>query len=83
MRQRKLEALNRYLRSMSKSRWRTSFGAIEKLTAGPLPKSARKHRPWWANDTSSPGRQCWAWLEAGYRTADVDMAREEVTFERS
>ncbi|MFB3881903.1 MAG: hypothetical protein ACE149_11605 [Armatimonadota bacterium] len=83
MRKRKLEALNRYLREMGRDRWRTSFVAIEKLTGRRLPESARKYRPWWANDASSPGRQSWAWLEAGFHTVDVDMDREEVTFERS
>jgi len=83
MRKRKLEALNRRLRAMSQSRWRVSFGEIERITGSSLPASARRHRSWWANDASSPGRQSWAWLDAGYRTVDVDLARGEMTFERS
>lgn len=43
----------------------------------PLPRSAYKHRAWWANHGSK------AWLKAGLRTEAVDMERQQVTFRLS
>ena len=77
----KYAPLNRYLHTMELDSWRTSFEAIEAIIGGALPRSARKYPAWWAND-ERPGRQSWAWLEAGYRTRDVDVIGGEVTFVR-
>jgi len=38
---------------------------------------ARKHRPWWANQGHA---QSAAWLGAGYKTANVDLENEKLTF---
>lgn len=43
----------------------------------PLPRSAYKHRAWWANHGSK------AWLKVGFRTEAVDMERQLVTFRRT
>ncbi|MFL5796553.1 MAG: DUF6884 domain-containing protein [Actinomycetota bacterium] len=40
---------------------------------GGLPASARRHRAWWANNTSHT--QARAWLEAGWRVKAVDTRR--------
>jgi hypothetical protein len=45
--------------------------------ASALPRSAFKHRAWWANHGSKP------WLKAGFRTEAVDMERQQVTFRLS
>jgi len=78
----KYETLNRHLRSMGLDCWRASFEAIEAIIGDSLPRSARRYPAWWAND-ERPGRQSWAWLEAGYRTSDVDVLGGEVTFRRA
>jgi hypothetical protein len=57
-----------------------TFQEVESVIGGPLPASARKHRPWWANDATGHAHAR-AWLEAGYRTGDVDMTGEKLVFE--
>lgn len=58
-----------------------SFGQIEQLIGGKLPKSAREYRSWWANDTAR-GPQADQWLSAGWRSYEVDLQRGHVTFIR-
>ena len=78
----KYEKLTAYLSaSMTTSRC-MGFREIEEVLGFALPASARKHRPWWANDPS-PGRQSGAWLSVGWETAEVDLGGENVTFQRA
>jgi hypothetical protein len=56
---------------------RLSFSDIEAVV-GQFPTSVRKHRPWWANDKTHS--QASAWLDAGYRVAQVDLPGEVVWF---
>lgn len=57
--------------------WEASFSDVERVLGTPMPESARKHRAWWANDGYA---QSAAWLAAGWKTTNVDMANEKVTF---
>ncbi len=55
-----------------------SFTQIEGLMEKALPMLARRHRPWWGNDSyhvQSVARQA-----AGQRVFNVDRARRVVTF---
>lgn len=61
---------------------RVSFEDIERVLGDALPASAREHRSWWANDPVS-NRQSVAWLQAGWRVDDVDLAAGEVVFQQS
>lgn len=58
-----------------------SFEDLELLIGGRLPKYARQHRSWWANNSSSHV-QSMQWLGAGWRVSAVSMANERVTFTR-
>jgi hypothetical protein len=58
------------------------FTEIEALIGDRLPPSARKHRAWWSNNPSN-SVITYAWLEAGYQSADVDMAAHKLTFRRA
>lgn len=58
------------------------FGGIEEAIGGPLPESAYKHRPWWANQKEGNRSQSDAWQAAGWETRDVDMARQSLKFVR-
>lgn len=58
-----------------------TFSAIEAVIGAPLPASARTHRAWWSNNPTN-NVMTRAWLAAGYRTAEVDMAGERLVFER-
>ena len=81
-RSREYERLARYLRDQpaATSRVTVIFRQIETIIECELPPSARKHRPWWANDAS---HSYTVWLEAGWETRDVDMRSERVTFVRA
>jgi YD repeat-containing protein len=78
----KYDPLRHYLRQQTRSRVPITFQQVESVIGGPLPASARKHRPWWANDATGHAH-AQAWLEAGYRTEQVDMEGEKLTFVRT
>lgn len=58
-----------------------TFEEIELLIGGRLPRYARQHRSWWAND-SGGHVQSQQWLESGWRVSSVNMPGEHVTFTR-
>lgn len=70
-----------YLRLMklAGSEWRVSFGDVEEVLGFRLPDSARRHRPWWTNGGHG---QALAWVNAGWRTSDVDLGGETLVFRR-
>lgn len=78
----KYDPLRHYLRQQARSRVPMTFQQVESVIGGPLPASARKHRPWWANDATGHAHAN-AWLEAGYRTEQVDMEGEKLVFARA
>ena len=77
----KYDPLGHYLRQQTQRRVPMTFRQVESVIGGPLPASARKHRPWWANDATGHAHAN-AWLAAGYRTEQVDMAGENLVFVR-
>ncbi|HEY2707697.1 MAG TPA: hypothetical protein VGI95_06545 [Caulobacteraceae bacterium] len=77
----KYEPLGRRLRHATSDRIRFSFSEIESILGFALPGSARSYAPWWAN-TGGSHVQAKAWLDAGWRTCDVDVPGEQVSFER-
>ena len=58
-----------------------SFAEVEEVLGDPFPASARKYNPWWSNNPSNDPRT-YGWLNAGYHTANVDVAGQAVTFVR-
>jgi hypothetical protein len=78
----KYEPLRRHLASVVSDRTRLSFAEIEGILRFNLPNSARQYAPWWAN-TGGSHIQADAWMSVGWRTSQVDVAGEKVTFERS
>lgn len=77
----KYEPLERYLRDHRLHRWRPSFPEIEKLLGFKLPASAYRHPAWWSNDSTGHSHAL-AWLDAGWRTEEVDLASGKLTFTR-
>jgi hypothetical protein len=78
----KYDALGDYLRNRNSDEVAMSFAEIEKVTGVRLPPSAFAHRPWWSNSgTNSVLTK--VWLEAGYRSARVDMAGRRLVFQRT
>ncbi len=78
----KYDEFNTYLLRQTASEIPMTFAEIEALIGQPLPASARRHRPWWSNSPSN-NVMTRIWLDAGYRTARVDMGSERLVFERT
>ena len=75
----KYDALRRRLAATGGARIAMTFDEIEALLGFPLPASARRHRAFWSNNPDN-NVMTRAWREAGYRTADVDLARGALAF---
>ena len=76
------DPLGVYLKSAKFETLSMTFSEIERLIDGNLPASARKHRAWWSNNPSNSVITK-AWLDAGYVTANVDLAAERLTFRKA
>jgi len=78
----KYDPLRLYLRKQARNRVPMTFQQVESVIGGRLPASARKHRPWWANDARGHAHAN-SWLGEGYRTEEVDMEGEKLVFARA
>lgn len=80
MKPRKYEPLRRHLEGMFQhGEVRLSFAEIERILGFPLPRSAYDAQPWWSN-TRAGHSQAAAWLDAGWKTAELDLAERRVSF---
>jgi hypothetical protein len=79
--QSKYEPLKNHLAKKGYSQVPMSFSTIESIIENNLPPSARKHRAWWSNNPSN-SVITFAWLNAGYKTAQVDLDGEKLVFIR-
>jgi len=77
----KYDPLTAFLRQQPYQEVLCGFGDLEKILGFALPSSARQHRAWWSNNGSN-NVMTRAWLNAGFRTRDVDMEKQRLTFER-
>ncbi len=59
-----------------------TFGDIEALLGGPLPKSAVARKNWWSNRDTPAALQSGAWVGAGYQVHGVDLGAKTVTFRK-
>jgi len=66
------------LASLEGSQWRATFDEIEEILQFPLPASAGLYQAWGANGGGHS--QSSAWRSAGWKTGDVDLKSEMVTF---
>ncbi len=78
----KYEPLETYLRESGREVISMTFGDIERVICADLPPSAFKHRPWWSNNPSNSSITH-SWLNAGYKTENVDMAGKNLVFRKS
>ncbi len=76
------DPLRRHLAERTEPVVRLTFAAIERILGVDLPKSARQYRPWWANEEAGTHVHARAWLDAGRRTANVDLNAGTVEFTR-
>lgn len=77
----KYDALGDYLKRQSGDQVPLKFSEIEKITGTKLPVSARKHRPWWSNNPHN-SVMTKVWLNAGFKSEQVDMAGCKLVFRR-
>ena len=77
----KYQPLETFLRNRRPGRWRASLPEIETLLGFRLPRSATKYPAWWSNDATGHSHAK-AWLDAGWRTEDVNLAGGKLTFAR-
>ena len=78
----KYEPLENFLKARKTARWRAGFQEIEALLGFKLPRSALRYPAWWSNDETGHSHAK-AWLEAGWRTEEVDLAGRKLTFSRA
>jgi hypothetical protein len=77
----KYDALGHFLRRQREAEIPMSFSEIERVTATKLPPSAHRHRPWWSNNARN-SVMTQVWLDAGFRTEQVDMEGRKLVFRR-
>ena len=77
----KYDALGIHLRKQSTDEVPMTFAEIERVTGVRLPHSAREHRAWWSNNPFNSVLTK-VWLDAGFRSAQVDMEKKRLVFER-
>src|SRR5258708_3970640 len=75
----KYEPLTEFLRKQALNEVQMTFGQIERVIDARLPPKAQHHRAWWSN-TPSNNVMTKAWLDAGFRSAQVDMERRKLVF---
>ena len=73
----KYDPLADHLRGSGQESVPMTFADIEQVIGAKLPQSAFTHRAWWSNNPTN-NVMTRAWLEAGYTTAEVDMATHTV-----
>jgi hypothetical protein len=76
----KYDALGSFLRGQGEYVPMT-FREIERVTGTTLPNS-KQYPAWWSNNTWN-NVMTKVWLEAGYRTEQVDIAGEKLVFRRA
>jgi hypothetical protein len=76
----KYDLLGAYLRKQSGDEVPMTFDGIEKITGAKLPVSAGS-RAWWSNNAFNSVLTK-VWLDAGFRSARVDMKKRRLVFER-
>ena len=77
----KYHGLKAFLSAQKQPRLRLTFDEVAKRAGVRLPASAFEHPAWWANEGKSHV-QAKAWLEAGYKTENLDLAAQRVEFVR-
>lgn len=76
----KYDRLGGYLREQDREQIPMTFAEIERVVGTKLP-SSQKHQAWWSNSTSN-NVMTQVWLDAGYRTEQVDTAARKLVFRR-
>jgi hypothetical protein len=76
----KYDALGAYLRAQGADVVPMTFAEVERVVGAKLPKS-QKQQAWWSNSTSN-NVMTQVWLDAGYRSEQVDVVGRKLVFRR-
>ncbi|MGH3854138.1 MAG: DUF7662 domain-containing protein [Pseudonocardiaceae bacterium] len=79
---RKYRPLFGYLAARESDHVEIGFSEIGRMVSGGLPKSALTRRSWWRNSSGGGQVQAKAWLDAGFKVANVDLVAMTVRFTR-
>jgi hypothetical protein len=77
----KYAPLGDFLRAQSTQEVPLTFVEIERITGVKLPPKAQHHRAWWSNNASN-NVMTKVWLDAGYRSEQVDISARRLVFRR-
>jgi hypothetical protein len=77
----KYEPLTEFLQKQPNGEVRMSFAQIERVVGFKLPPVAQRHRAWWSNSPTN-NVMTRAWLDAGFRSEQVDMTARKLVFRR-
>jgi hypothetical protein len=77
----KYEPLGAFLTSQTRDEIPMTFSEVEQILGSRLPPSKR-NRAWWSNNPDN-SVMTKVWLEAGYKTASVDIPGEKLVFRRA
>jgi hypothetical protein len=77
----KYAPLTEFLRKQALDEVRMTFAQIERVIDAKLPPKAQRYRAWWSNSPSN-NVMTRAWLDAGFRSEQVDMDGRKLVFRR-
>ena len=75
--------LTSHLNALPAHQWKAQFSEIEAILGFSLPKSAYAYPAWWSNQAADGHSQSGSWQSIGWRTSDLDLATQHVTFVRN
>lgn len=78
----KYRTLSRHLVGRRDTPWVARFQEIEAILGFSLPRSAYSYPAWWSNQSGDGHIQSQAWQSAGWRTGELDLAKQQVSFFR-
>jgi len=76
----KYDNLGQYLRQQKNALIPLTFAEVERIIGQKLPRSSR-YPAWWSNNPSN-NVMTKVWLEAGFKTEQVDVERRKLVFRR-
>ncbi|MEE9340970.1 MAG: hypothetical protein V3V21_04835 [Thermoplasmata archaeon] len=77
----KYSSFGHHLSDLKDDKQTLSFREVEQILGFPLPASAFRYRPWWANDPTHVQAMD-GWISAGWEVESVDFENENVIFGR-
>ena len=78
----KHDPLRDHLVNLRRDEWTATFDQVEDILGFRLPYSARSHQAWWANEEIGNHSHARAWMNAGWRTSELNLTGETVVFRR-